>query len=260
MAKHHHANTAGRSANGLPGQQPDTQPTKDVTAAQGKGHKESLGFPSDADSTSTQSPSNPVTPQENPSPNHTSQGNTVRPRHSHTLTPPPSQGNTKRPRHSHSLTSPPSQGNTKRPRRSHPLTPPAVQGKPKSHCRPYAPVIPPGIPWEQFRTSYNKARAGRRTFERDFPRYNRALNKAQRQSRKRPENQGRDYIPVYLSDSSVTPGNSTRESSLEPIDSEDLFGTTVQPVEFNPLTSSQSLRAPNNTPEPKPCRKKLAQA
>lgn len=113
------------------------------------------------------------------------------------------------------------------------------------------------MPWEEFRTTYNKARPGRRFFERDFPRYNQALNKAARQSKTRSESQGRDYVPVYLSDSTVTPGNSTRESSLEPIGNEELFGTTVKPVEFEPLTSIQTLRVPNNSPEPKErCRKK----
>ena len=125
--------------------------------------------------------------------------------------------------------------------------------------RSLTPFFPIGVTWEEYRRAYNKARPARRIFERDFPRYNQALNKAYLQSKTRPESQGRDYVPVYLSDSTVTPGHSTPESSLEPISDEELFGTTVQPVEFDPLTSTQKLRVPNSTPEPKPCQKKCQQ-
>ena len=59
---------------------------------------------------------------------------------------------------------------------------------------------------------------------------------------------------VYKSDYSVTPGQSTRESSLKAIGDEILYGNTIQPVPFKPLTSTQSLRVPNNTPEPQSCR------
>lgn len=166
----------------------------------------------------------------------------------------PIKAKQKRLRRNH--TSSASQGIPKSPRRRTSSFP-SIQAQSPLR-RPYAPLIPLGIPWEQFRAEYNRSRPARRIFKRDFPRYNRALNKAHRQSKKRPEHQGRDYIPVYLSDSSVTLGNSIRESSLEPIDNDDLFGTTVQPVEFNPLTSTQSLRVPNNTPEPKSCPKKQA--
>ena len=59
-------------------------------------------------------------------------------------------------------------------------------------------------------------------------------------------------MPVYKSDCTVTPGQSTRESSLEAIDDQDLFGYTIRPVVFDPLTSTKTLRVPKNSP--KPCR------
>ena len=62
--------------------------------------------------------------------------------------------------------------------------------------------LPPSATWQDFRAEHNTIRHNRRIFERDFPLYNEALN----QSHRRPESQGRDYVLVYKSDCSVTPG------------------------------------------------------
>ena len=113
-------------------------------------------------------------------------------------------------------------------------------------------ILPPSATWQDFRAEHNTIRHNRRIFERDFPLYNEALN----QPCRRPESKGRDYVPVYKSDCTVTPGQSTRESSLEAIDDKDLYGNTIQPVLFDPLTSTRSLRVPENTPEPESCRNK----
>ena len=97
---------------------------------------------------------------------------------------------------------------------------------------------------KQIKVVFLKARSDRRIFERDFPRYNKVLNKAFRQFKRTPLN--KDYVSIYLSDSIVILDNSTFESSPESIDDDDLFGIIVQLIEFDSLTSTQSLRVSNN--------------
>ena len=200
-------------------------PTDATVVNQRKGHKRALVSNSDLPSSSSDSDPDPIVLRQ--------------PKRTKPNPLPPSSSisqSTHKPRHTHHT----SQGTPQR------LALNAVKPKRRS----FTPHFPRGIPWEEFKSAFNKTRLARRIFERDFPRYNQALNETSAHTRS--ESQGRDYVPAYLSDSSVTPGNSTRESSLQPIGDEDLFGYTTQPVEFDPLTSIQTLRVPKNTPEPEP--------
>ena len=100
------------------------------------------------------------------------------------------------------------------------------------------------IIWKQVKVVFFKVCSDKRIFERDFSRYNKVLNKAFRQFKRTFLN--KDYVSIYLFDNIVTLGNFTPELSLKSINDDDFFDIIVQLIEFDPLTSTQSLHVLNN--------------
>ena len=93
-------------------------------------------------------------------------------------------------------------------------------------------------------------RRNRRIFERDFPRYNYALNKYLNHQTIEPRSpqffeavqQSQDlYTPEQRDDLSPTPGFTTSESELESCSETDLFGFTVYTPRSSPSASELSI-------------------
>ena len=89
------------------------------------------------------------------------------------------------------------------------------------------------------RENFKIERRRRRIFERDFPRYNKALRYRDIQEFNREDfgttdwerviSTQADYQPSLRPDKSPTPGFTTEESDLEPCSGTELFGYTVKP-------------------------------
>ena len=110
--------------------------------------------------------------------------------------------------------------------------------------RSFTSLIFTDITRKQAKVVFLKVRSNKRIFERDFPRYNKTLNKIFRQFKRTPLN--KDYVLIYLSDNIIILNNFTPESSSKSINDDDLFDIIVQLIKFNPLTSIQSLHISNN--------------
>ena len=96
------------------------------------------------------------------------------------------------------------------------------------------------------RENWNIERRRRRIFEKDFPRYNRALRYRDIQDCEafgpidweQVVASQKDYEPSLRQDKSPTPGFTTEESDLEPCSDTELFGYTVKLLGLTPLAQN----------------------
>ena len=93
--------------------------------------------------------------------------------------------------------------------------------------RSFTPFIFIDIIRKQIKVAFFKVRLNKHIFERDFSRYNKALNKTFRQFKRIFESLNKDYVSIYLFDNIVILNNSTSESSSKSIDDDDLFDIIV---------------------------------